>query len=167
MTIVDLFRAFRHVRERQDEPNAGMRVEAIQRWCGGRKGDSWCCYIATMVLDLWFCGILGLESPVPRLGACDDVLNLARKNGWIRESPAVGDLYLFVRDPDGPAGPRGMEDAYHIGMVTDVGNGTFVGISGNTSEDGLSANGTGVFERQLELKPGKHLFVRYPGERAA
>lgn len=158
MTIVDLFRCFGHVRERRDEPNAGLRVEAIQKWGGGRKGDSWCCWLATMVLDLWFCGLLSEESPVPRRGACDDVLNLARDNGWLRETPAIGDLYLYVRNGN---------DAYHIGMVTAIGNGTFDGISGNTSEDGQSANGTGVFERTLAIVPGKHHFVRYPGRREA
>jgi len=150
VTIVELFRCFRHVREAG--PNTGSRVESIQKWGGGQPGDSWCCWLATMVLDLWFNGFLGQDPPIPRLGSCDDVLKLARTNGWLVDMPHVGDLYLYV---------RGDDDAHHIGLVADVKRDEFAGISGNTSEDGLSSNGTGVFERYIRFAP--HIkFVRYP-----
>lgn len=158
MRPTDVFRLFLHVRERTGAQNEGLRVEAIQRWGGGRKGDAWCCWLATLVLDLVFQG----KSPIPRLGSCDDVLKLAKDKGWLSDKPHVDDLFLFLRDPDGPQGPRGMEDAYHVGMVTEVLTDSFVGIAGNTSEDGKSHNGVGVFEHMLPLTPGKVVFVRYP-----
>jgi len=61
-------RQFLFVREASIQ-NTGQRVEAIQKWGGGIKGESWCCYFATMVLDICFQG----KSPIPRLGACQDV----------------------------------------------------------------------------------------------
>lgn len=150
MTPVDLFRCYRHVRE--SGPNAGLRVEGIQRWGGGAKGDSWCCWLATMVLDQWFLGYLQKPSPIPRLGSCDDVLRLARTNNWVVTKPEPGDLYLYVRDGS---------DAYHIGMVTAVAEDSFTGIAGNTSEDGLSSNGVGVFERSIRYA-SRIVFVAYP-----
>lgn len=159
MTIVDVARLFLHVRERQDQPNAGLRVEAIQRWCGGQKGQSWCCYMVMLWLDLFYGGkspVHGPLGPGHRTGACDDVYQQAKKEGWLSDIPHVGDLYLFVRP--------GTEDAHHIGVVTDVRAGEFCGISGNTSEDGQSSNGNGVYERWMAIKPGKHVFVRYPRE---
>lgn len=160
MTLVELFRCFRHVRE--TEPNSGQRVEAIQKWGGGKKGDSWCCYLATMVIDLFYRGWKGqAEAPIPRTGACDDVLNLARDKGWLRDTPAIGDLFLFIRDPDGPAGPLGMVDAYHIGMVADIRGAEFLAIAGNTSADGKSHNGTGCYEHWMGVT-ARMKFVRLP-----
>ena len=151
MTLIELARAFLYVHEAKDD-NTGHRVEAIQRWGGGTKGDPWCAYFATLVLDIHFQG----HSPIPRLGSCDDILTVARKNGWIVELPHVGDLYLFVRPPN---------DAYHVGLVTDVNTHGFLGLSGNTSVDGLSSNGDRVAERWQTIRPnGRTLFVRYPSK---
>lgn len=147
MSLIDIARLFLFVRELPN--NRGARVEAIQRWSGGKPGDSWCCHFATMMLDLATAG----TSPVPRTGACDDVLNLATAKGWLSDTPHVGDLYLYLKTPT---------DAVHIGIVTDVDATGFTGISGNTSEDGLSSNGDRVAERKLSLRPGKTVFVRYP-----
>lgn len=162
--IVFIARCWDHVREREGEQNAGLRVEGIQRFCGGTKGQSWCCYMAMVWLDLAFSGKSPVHGPGgQRTGSCDEVYQQARKEGWLTETPHVGDLYLFVHP--------GTEDAHHIGLVTDVGvkDGvpSFQGISGNTSEDGLSSNGNGVYERWMPIKPGKHFFVRYPREAAA
>lgn len=148
MTIIELARKFHYVRETKEQ-NSGARVEAIQRWGGGKKGDSWCAFWATMVLDLFFEG----ESPIPRTGSCDDILKIARENNWLSDIPHVGDLYLYLNSET---------DAHHVGIVTDVNAAGYIGISGNTSEDGLSSNGDRVAERQLHLKPGKTVFVRYP-----
>lgn len=138
---VAIARLFLHVREAG--PNTGQRVEAIQKWCGGQAGQSWCCYFATMVLDICFGG----KSPVPRLGVCQDVYDLAKKNGWVTTTPSVGDLYLFVTPDD---------HAHHIGFVTSTD--PLTGISGNTSEDGTSSNGDRVAEHTI----GRAVFVAYP-----
>lgn len=147
MTVVEIARLFLFVREL--DGNTGARVNAIQAWGGGPGGQPWCAYFATMVLDLAFGG----DAPIPRTGACDDILRLAQANGWLSDTPHVGDLYLYLKTPD---------DAIHVGIVTDVDATGYTGISGNTSEDGLSANGDRVAERRLTLRPGKTVFVRYP-----
>lgn len=143
--IVAIARLFRHVREAGR--NSGLRVEGIQKWCGGVKGQAWCCYYATMVLDLAYGG----ESPIPRLGACQDVYELAKAKGWVTNTPATGDLFLYVNSQD---------HAHHIGIVTGVDPLalTVSGIAGNTSNDGLSSNGDGVYERVVPAK----VFIGYP-----
>lgn len=149
MNPVDIARLFLHVREAG--ANRGQRVEAIQKWCGGSPGESWCCYFATMVLDLHYQG----KAPVPRIGSCDVVLALAKDQGWLTTAPQMGDLYLRLNDPT---------DAHHIGfVVTPPVAGVFRQISGNTSEDGKSSNGDGVYERDVPLPPpDKIAFVRLP-----
>jgi hypothetical protein len=153
ITPVDVFRLFKRVREVAGRQNEGQRVEAIQTWCGGKKGDSYCCYLATMVLDLFF-AYFDKDSPIPREGSCQAVYELAKKNGWVTTTPSVGDLFLYV-DENG--------HAHHIGMVTNIPytrdpRGALVGIAGNTSPDGKSSNGTGVFEHEISAK----VFIHYP-----
>lgn len=148
MTAVDIARLFLYVREIPD--NRGQRVEAIQRWGGGKPGDSWCAFFATMVLDILDQGRCRLE----RTGSCDVILRVAKANKWITPAPIPGDLYLYV---------RGETDAYHVGIVSGMnGDGTFRGISGNTSADGLSPNGDRVAERDIPFNIEKHVFVRVP-----
>jgi hypothetical protein len=147
--IVEIARLYDYVREIEGEQNAGQRVEAIQKWGGGEKGQSWCAYMATKWVDMYFKG----HAPIPRTGSCDEILNLARANGWLSERPHVGDLYLFLKSPT---------DAHHVGLVSDVTANGFRGIAGNTSEDGKSSNGTGVFEHDFALHPGTIVFVAYP-----
>lgn len=151
MTVEAIARLFLFVREAQAQ-NTGQRVEAIQRWSGGEAGQSWCAFFATMVLDIAYQG----AAPIPRTGSCDDILHLAQKKGWLRERPAVGDLYLYLNNP---------QDAHHVGIVTDVDAAGFLGLSGNTSPDGLSSNGDRVAERHLVLKPGHTVFVHYQSEK--
>ena len=141
----DIARQFLFVREVPQ--NSGQRVEAIQKWSGGSKGDSWCCEYATMVLDICFQG----NSPIPRLQAVQDVYNLAKKNGWLTTTPVKDDLFIYV---------NGVDHAHHIGFSTVDGGG--IGIAGNTSEDGLSSNGTGVFEHTISTNPTKVKYIHYP-----
>src|SRR5262249_11005923 len=137
-------RQFRYVREAAEQ-NTGQRVEGIQRWGGGAKGQSWCCYWATKMLDIWYQG----NAPIPRLGVCEDVHQLARRNNWITDEPEVGDIVLTVTD----AG-----HAHHIGIVT--GTNPLKSIAGNTSADGVSSNGNGVYEH--EISDHNKVFVKYP-----
>lgn len=140
---VDVARQFSFVREVPQ--NKGARVEAIQRWSGGNPGDSWCCEFATMVLDICFCGV----SPIPRLQAVQDVYNLAKKNKWMAVIPTEGDLFIYVDSNN---------HAHHIGVFTGNGN----GIAGNTSPDGTSSNGTGIFEHSISMNPLNTKFIHYP-----
>ena len=141
-------RQFRYVREAKEQ-NTGQRVEGIQRWGGGEKGQSWCCYWATMMLDSWYQG----QSPIPRLGLCEDVHDLAKKNGWITTTPEPGDIVLSVTDTG---------HAHHIGIVTS--SSPLKSIAGNTSKDGVSSNGDGVYEH--EISTTNKVFVKYPRQPA-
>lgn len=142
---VALARQFAFVREAQSlGQNKGARVEAIQRWSLGSPGDSWCCEFATMVLDLAFQG----ASPMGRLQACEDVHSLALQKGWIVDSPSVGDLVLSVANGH----------AHHIAIVTAIA--PLTAIAGNTSSDGTSSNGDGVYEHAIT--PTDKVFVHYP-----
>lgn len=143
---VQIMRQFLFVREAG--ANKGQRVEAIQRWCGGVPGESYCCYAVTMVLDICFQGF----SPIKRMGVCQSVYDLAKKNNWILPeniSPESGDVFLYVNDVD---------HAHHIGFVTDPGS----GIAGNTSADGKSSNGDGFHEHAISQNRKTVKFVRYP-----
>lgn len=141
----DIARQFLYVREAG--ANTGNKVEAIQKWCGGLKGESWCCYFVTMVLDICFQGV----SPIPRVGACQTVYDLAKKMGWLTTTPVKDDVGLYV---------DGNDHAHHIFIVTK--DGGTPGIAGNTSEDGTSSNGDRVAEHELSTNPAKVKYVHYP-----
>ena len=139
----EVARQFLFVREVPQ--NKGLRVEAVQKWCNGSPGDSWCCEFATMVLDIAFQG----DSPIPRLKAVQDVYDLAKTHGtWITTSPVPNDLFIYVDDND---------HAHHIGIYT----GGNQGIAGNTSEDGTSSNGDRVAEHKLITNPNHIKYIHY------
>lgn len=142
----NIARQFLYVRE--VPPNKGLRVEAIQKWSGGQSGDSYCCEFVTMVLDICFQG----NSPIPRFQACEDVHKLAVKNGWLTTNPSRDDLFLYVDPVSGIA--------HHIGIITE--NGGSEGIAANTSPDGTSSNGTGIFEHSISYDHSKVKYVSYP-----
>jgi hypothetical protein len=141
----DIARQFLFVRE-ADVQNTGLRVEAIQHWSSGNKGDSWCCEFVTMVLDICYQG----AAPIPRLQACQDVYDLAQKNNWLTSSPVKDDIYIFVNSDD---------HAHHIGIIT--ADGGAVGIAGNTSADGTSSDGDRVAEHQISTNPATVKYIHY------
>ena len=145
---VDIARQFRFVRELPN--NHGQRVEAIQRWCGGHPGDSWCAYFAALVLDICYQGASG----IPRTGSCDIMLSVAKGNNWVVEKPAPNDLYFRVKEDE-------RDDAHHVGFVTGVSDDYITQISGNTSKDGRSNNGDGVYETKIP-RADNLVFVRIP-----
>lgn len=133
--VVNEARKYLYVREIANNPNHGQRVEAIQRWGGGKPGDSWCAYFATMVLDICYQG----NSPIPRTGSCQEIYDLAKSQHMITTNPMPGDLFLYVDEND---------HAHHVGFVTTV-YPRLNGIAGNTSKDGKSSNGDGVYEHEI------------------
>lgn len=147
---IAIARQFRFVREIPQ--NKGQRVEAIQRWCGGNPGDSWCMYFVSLVLDLCYQG----KSPIPRTGSCDVALDTARGFGFVTTTPAPGDLFFRVQPL-----PGGALDAHHVGFVTQVYPDRIGSIAGNTSSDGQSSNGDGVYEHDLKLSPSL-VYVHLP-----
>lgn len=142
--VVFIARLFLFVREAGQ--NRGLRVEAIQHWSCGQFGDSWCAEFATMGLDLAFGG----ASPVPRQGGCEAIHALAKAQGWLVDAPSVGDLVLSINPATGLA--------HHIGICTVVE--PLTTIAGNTSDDGVSANGDRVAEHAVS--PDNKVYVAYP-----
>lgn len=145
MTVLEIARLFLFVREAQSQgQNRGLRVESIQHWSTGQFGDSWCAEWATMVLDLLFQG----NAPIPRGGSCEDIHQMAKTNHWIVDLPSPGDLVLSINS-------AGL--AHHCGIVTVVD--PLTSIAGNTSADGTSSNGDGVYEHGIASE--NKVFVHY------
>lgn len=124
-------------------PNRGHWVGYIQRQAGGSDGDSWCAEFICLVLQVAYSGV----SPLPTTGSCQRMLDAASAKGWVVTTPQVDDLFFYVND---------VGRAHHVGIVTGVD--PLTGIAGNTSPDGLSDNGTGVFDHPISA----HVFVRLP-----
>lgn len=128
-------RKLRFIREAGGQ-NHGQRVNAIQTWCGGVDGESWCAYFVTLVLDIVYEGV----APIPRMGSVQQIRDLATKKGWITKTPVPGDMFIYV---------NAQNHGHHIGFFT---GGTLrdpVGIAGNTDASGTSSNGDRVAEHAL------------------
>ncbi len=147
MTPASLVAVARHlafIRETEG-PNRGAWVSMLQRFCYGADGDSWCADFVSFVLDVAYHG----HPPFPRTGSSQTLLERALAHGGVKVSaPIPEDLYFYVN----AAGV-----AHHVGIVTSAS--PLEGIAGNTSEDGLSDNGTGVYEHAI---PASAVFVRLP-----
>jgi hypothetical protein len=127
-------------------PNCGLWVNFVIREGGdGVPGDSWCCDFASLVERIAYDN----KAISPRTGSCQTKLDYCRKKGWVVKTPQVDDLCFTVNS----AG-----HAHHIGIVTAVN--PLVTIAGNTSKDGTSDNGDGVYEHPVSVA-GK-VFVRLP-----
>jgi hypothetical protein len=137
-------RRFNFVRETEG-PNAGYWVDYFLRYTGNVEGESWCAAFTSKVTDIAYKG----KSPLLRSGSTIAQLHDARTKGLVVTTPAVDDLYFFLR-PDGTP--------HHTGIVT--GLSPLTGIAGNTSSLGNSDNGTGVFEHAISATDTA--FVRLP-----
>lgn len=143
---IHIAREFSFVREAQTVgQNRGIRVEAIQHWSGGAQADSWCMEMLWMWFDIAYQG----KPPFGRMQACESLHALAIQQKWLVSSPAVGDIALTVND----AG-----HAHHVALVTGIE--PLTAIAGNTSSDGVSSNGDGVYEHAIS--PVGKVFVRVP-----
>lgn len=139
-------RRLNFVRE-TDGPNRGAWVSCFQRFAGGAAGDSWCADFISFVEDVAYRG----KAPTRRSGSCDLKLSDARFKGFVVSAPQPDDLYFFITD---------VGHAHHCGIITAVS--PLTGIAGNTSEDGTSTNGSGVFEHALNVAAKNIVFVRLP-----
>lgn len=126
-------------------PNKGYWVRFLQDFCDGVEGDSWCADFESFVEHVAYKG----KAPTPRTGSTDVKLKFCVKQQWIVTEPQVDDIYFYYH----PGGT-----AHHIGIVTRVS--PLTGIAGNTSEDGLSSNGDGVYEHRLTAS--RIAFARLP-----
>lgn len=139
------------VRETQGA-NRGAWVEFMQRFCDGVPGDSWCADFVSLVLDVAYYG----RPPLRPTGSTRAMLAEGTAKGYLLPEGAAneaGDLYFFLRADGAP---------HHVGIVTTAGRPP-IGIAGNTSEDGSSPNGTGVFEHALPAG-ARVAYLRLPRE---
>lgn len=124
--------------------NKGIRVGAIQLWGGGSSGDSWCVEFVVFILDNCYGGDL----PIPRQGSAETLRQFCISKGWMVTDPQPGDLCFSVLN----------DHAHHIGIVSKIG--PLTTIAGNTSKDGASSNGDGVYEHAV--MPSDKQFARLP-----
>jgi hypothetical protein len=144
MTLIEIARLGKFIRELTGQ-NDGAWVEAIQRVTGNKKGDSWCASYVSVVLALYYGG--PNKNPLPMTASCDELLEFARKKGWLTETPKVNNVFLVMKNE---------HDAVHTGFVAEVKTLSIKTIEGNTNDDG-GRDGYGVFERSRFRLPGRGL----------
>lgn len=150
MTAASLTAVARHlnfVRETLGT-NLGAWVQKFQRETGGVPGESWCADFLYFVEDTASFG----QPRLPKTGSCQEMLDASRQKGYEVPTPQQDDVFFRVNKQG---------HAHHCGIVTGI-SPNLTGIAGNTSEDGLSDNGTGVFEHSIS--PNNIVFVRLPKE---
>jgi hypothetical protein len=130
-----------------DGENAGSWVDFVQRFTGNVEGDSWCSSFVSLLEDIATKG----HPPTKRTASCADKLADARAKGFVVQAPQPDDVFFYV-DATG--------HAHHTGIVTATS--PLTGIAGNTSSDGASSNGDGVYEHPLTVSPSRIIFVRFP-----
>lgn len=130
-------------------PNRGFWVEWIQRFTGNKPGDSWCASFVSMILSI-MCGGKAF-SPISVTASCEDIYLQAKREGWLTDTPSIGDVFLYVDAND---------HAHHTGFVTAVE--LVTGLAGNTSADGTSSNGDRVAEHALRPSSGRVVYVHFP-----
>lgn len=145
--------AAKHVREAPAGSNAGEFVEAIQRWGGGKKGDSWCAFFVYFVGSI-AAAVSGGNWPLPRTGSCEELHQYAITHHLIVEHPQKGDVYLLL-DANGRA--------HHTGFVTDAVLEHFDETSGNTSDPtkAPSREGWGVFPHSRGYDAKQYRYIRW------
>lgn len=143
----------RTVREIPAGSNAGPKVEAIQRWSDGQRGDSWCAFLVAFVGEL-SSGVMETQWPLPRTGSCEMVRQYAVRHRLTVQTPSIGDVYLLLNDQG---------KAHHTGFVVGVGLQTFDEISGNTTDPtkAPSINGWGCFRHTRTFDPHRYTFVHW------
>lgn len=146
--LIQQARNFRFVRE-VGSPNHGLWVGIFQRFVGIDDGQSWCAAFVCFVLAI----IVGGRDLLPftATGVCEEIHQWAVTHNKIvsLEQALPGDLYLFVDDNG---------HAHHVGILTAPWNDGPDGIAGNTSRDGKSSNGDGVYEHTLNVS-SEHIRV--------
>lgn len=130
---------------REDGPNHGYWVDFFQRFTGNAEGDSWCASFVSRVDDIATKGKMRLL----KSASTQAMLSDARMKGYVVPEPAVDDIVFSIR-PDGIP--------HHVGIVTAIN--PLTSVAGNTSEEGTSSDGTGVFEHTISAE--QKIFVRLP-----
>lgn len=139
-------RRFLFVRETEG-PNAGYWVSWFLRFTGNVEGESWCASFVSRVNEIGTKGKMTVKKTASTIAMLHDLT----VQGRIVTTPQADDLYFFVNDAGMP---------HHVGIVTGVN--PLTGIAGNTSQDGLSSNGDGVWEHQILVLPKHVVYARLP-----
>lgn len=127
--------------------NRGVWVGLFQAYTGNKAGDSWCASFVCFCLSIAYQG----NSPLEKSASCDELLRQCREKGYMVPDPLPGDLVFNM---------AGKDDAVHIAIATVALPYTLVTIAGNTSEDGKSSNGDGVYEHPVSRS--NKVYARLP-----
>jgi hypothetical protein len=133
------------VRETEGQ-NSGKWVGFFQRYSGGQDGDAWCSDFISFVMDVDERG----ATTYPRTGSTKQLLAAARHKGLVIDAPEIGCLFFYVYETT--------REPHHVGIVTSVD--PLIGLAGNTSQSGVSSEGTGVFEHAISTT--NTVFARVP-----
>lgn len=140
MQAVDLIATARkYLGVKETGPNSGPHIDEWLAALGLTTGFSWCA--------AFVCGVVMEVDPGTPLNRSASCLHLLALNGGLKiTDPESGDI--IIHDHGHGLG--------HAGIVTSTVrlNGTLTGlasIAGNTSPDGLSRNGDGVYEHAVSL----------------
>lgn len=135
-SIVAVARRFGFMREVGGE-NHGLWVHFVLWFTGNEEGDSWCMAFVSLVLFIVYRG----KPPIIRTAVCEVALSDARHKGYVVTAPRVGDLVFSI---------NASGHAHHVAIATGgITDAELPVIAGNTSDDGKSSNGTGVFEHPV------------------
>ena len=132
--VLSVARAMRWVKE--IGPNRGQAVEAILASVGLEPGAPWCAAFVS------YCGRAALGSfwPLPMVGGCASLGEVAEERGILKPTPSPGAVFLLY-SPE-------LRRFRHTGfLIRPADPGEWHTVEGNASPDG-SPEGTGVFERR-------------------
>lgn len=137
-----------NVTESPANTNKGLKVEEYQRAVSIREGkDPWCAGFVGWVGPF----AVGEAWPVPLVGGCATLGDWAKREGVLKTTPKVGDVFLLYF-------PK-LNRFAHTGFVETVNDdGSTTNIEGNTSGAG-SREGWGVF-RQRRVFKAQDRFIR-------
>jgi len=145
-TLISVARAHLWVRE-YGGPNRGQGVEAILALVHLKAGAPWCAAFISYIGR----AVFGRAWPLPLVGGCATLGDVAKAKGILRTEPQAGDVFLLYLPTKRRFGHTGFITAVHP-------DGSCGTIEGNTSPDG-SPEGTGVFERVRRFEANDR-FVR-------
>lgn len=143
-------RRYLGVQEHPPGSNRGLEIDYWIRETGldPQQGLPWCAAYVHQVGRQ----AIGAAWPVPRTASVNAIANWALGQSVIRDTPAVGDLFLLWH--------QSLDRFAHVGFVETIPDVRRFGtLEGNTNPGG-SRDGYGVFRRERETG-GRTRFVRW------
>ena len=128
--------ANQHLSQHPREVGGQNRGPWVRLYMDGNEGDvwAWCAGFAMMIMKQ-ACASIGLPYPLEPSFSCDDLARRAERAGLLVDELAAqndgalkpGSLFLVRRTAS---------DWTHVGIVTQIADGAFDTIEGNTNDDG-------------------------------